>query len=139
MPSLPRGSRLAISIHALRGEGDDIPPESVLIVDISIHALRGEGDIYKYGILWVQQNFYPRPPWGGRHISFCNSFIGREISIHALRGEGDGSPSLGVINDKLFLSTPSVGRATLGKVGVSGLAVRISIHALRGEGDAQCP
>ena len=34
----------AISIHALRGEGDKIYPNFYSGDDISIHALRGEGD-----------------------------------------------------------------------------------------------
>ena len=58
---------LAISIHALRGEGDDgaflrVPPA----FGISIHALRGEGDVPVKSLSAV-----------------------RTISIHALRGEGD--------------------------------------------------
>ncbi len=36
---------IIISIHALRGEGDDFKPDTVYdFVYISIHALRGEGD-----------------------------------------------------------------------------------------------
>ena len=34
-----------ISIHALRGEGDEQLGISGAVTDISIHALRGEGDI----------------------------------------------------------------------------------------------
>ena len=37
-------NRTAISIHALRGEGDVIPRVSAGLLLISIHALRGEGD-----------------------------------------------------------------------------------------------
>ena len=33
-----------ISIHALLAESDNIPPDSVLIIDISIHALLAESD-----------------------------------------------------------------------------------------------
>ena len=101
---------------------------------ISIHALRGEGD------------------------AAVKLFVhGFPISIHALRGEGDNSrrgsrwcrwgflstPSVGRATVAAaiptttagFLSTPSVGRATVycrrsPKMGA------ISIHALRGEGDA---
>ena len=59
-----------ISIHALRGEGDDSSSNSELFIYISIHALRGEGDdVYKL---------------------FQNE---SKISIHALRGEGDSSMS----------------------------------------------
>ena len=56
-------------------------------------------------------DFYPRPPRGGRHVSWT---IGRaEIK---------------------FLSTPSARRATLGGVGEQ-MSMLISIHALREEGD----
>ena len=56
-----------ISIHALRGEGDLSDPASLNAMIISIHALRGEGD----------------PAF----LSFYDIII--TISIHALRGEGD--------------------------------------------------
>ena len=79
----------AISIHALRGEGDSQPQVAALTrsvfqstpsvgratkrptlygvgVEISIHALRGEGD-----------------------LPFCDLSASIDISIHALRGEGD--------------------------------------------------
>ena len=128
----------------------------------------------------IKDYFYPRPPWGGRRpISwlFCPSF---PISIHALRGEGDffmpknaGNKAISIhalrgegdivnVNRKQpthkFLSTPSVGRATIYRRGQPcsihrflstpsvGRAtpaileplpnIYISIHALRGEGDA---
>ena len=57
-----------------------------------------------------------------------------KISIHALRGEGDAS-SLGIfILTFVFLSTPSVGRATYRFLQTRPVVI-ISIHALRGEGD----
>ena len=78
---------------------------------ISIHALRGEGDHAAAAWRRESDNFYPRPPWGGRQL--------------ALRG---------LLRRKLFLSTPSVGRATAYRMElIQQLA--ISIHALRGEGD----
>ena len=85
-----RFPNIIISIHALRGEGDEIVqgyrfPNII----ISIHALRGEGD--KSNTIEIQSI---------------------EISIHALRGEGD--KILQVVKSLIFLfqSTPSVGRAT---------------------------
>ena len=78
---------------------------------ISIHALRGEGDRNR--------------PAG------C---LPRSISIHALRGEGDLIQTSRKFRDKLFLSTPSVGRATA-RCPESPGPGSISIHALRGEGD----
>ena len=45
-PAGRSGSRQAgISIHALRGEGDDHRPGEKPLLVISIHALRGEGDL----------------------------------------------------------------------------------------------
>ena len=78
---------------------------------ISIHALRVEGDAGAYnGVCQLGQDFYPRPPGGGRltaikSLSFCY------ISIHALRVEGDKDKNPGA-EDRV-----------------------ISIHALRVEGD----
>ena len=56
----------AISIHALREEGDDAAKAFLSIHIISIHALREEGDSGDFVLPW-------RP----------------NISIHALREEGD--------------------------------------------------
>ena len=57
-----------------------------------------------------------------------------DISIHALRGEGDESICEAIAVKRVFQSTPSVGRATLGFSYLRRHTV-ISIHALRGEGD----
>ena len=78
---------------------------------ISIHALREEGDHRPVRFRDCPQNFYPRPPRGGRHAL------------------------LGVVFIKLvFLSTPSARRATCLRPVQSSL-LHISIHALREEGD----
>ena len=126
---------MAISIHALRGEGDQIQPQGKETGQgISIHALRGEGDKHVQTVDSTSTNFYPRPPWGGRR-----------------------SLSAAIWGMSKFLSTPSVGRATLisraWKRLVQNFYPRppwggrpqytinsapsngISIHALRGEGD----
>ena len=65
-----RFPNIIISIHALRGEGDEIVqgyrfPNML----ISIHALRGEGDTVLYSSVFLCIDFNPRPPWGGRHCS----------------------------------------------------------------------
>ena len=109
-----------------------VPPTAQL--SISIHALRGEGD------------------GSARHLPQR-----LHISIHALRGEGDpkrlsfdktlslflSTPSVGRATFRIralvefgdvFLSTPSVGRATTGRAQARPDR-EISIHALRGEGD----
>ena len=125
----------AISIHALREEGDLNVCFRDALRKISIHALREEGDQ-----LWGRRtrplrDFYPRPPRGGRRrrARQCRCIY-------------------------KFLSTPSARRATLrGGIAVPAAAyfyprpprggrrpggVRcppckpISIHALREEGDA---
>ena len=74
-PSVGRATRafsaafnsFAISIHALRGEGDtDENGIDNATTNISIHALRGEGDMATAEIFSFVNNFNPRPPWGGR-------------------------------------------------------------------------
>ena len=99
-PRPPRGGRLGNYLHALE------------VRAISIHALREEGDGYswnrEYG--WIQFlstpsarratgelspctrspcNFYPRPPRGGRRLQLESGVRVDTISIHALREEGD--------------------------------------------------
>ena len=79
---------------------------------ISIHALRVEGD----SAVAAKES---RRPW---------------ISIHALRVEGDKLSACRKDSMSLFLSTPSVWRAT-GGAPTFGSGQTISIHALRVEGD----
>ena len=65
------------------------------------------------GTVKCVDNFYPRPPRGGRPYHHCSVRQGCAISIHALREEGD---ERGVVRDAtrhLFLSTPSARRATV--------------------------
>ena len=56
---------------------------------ISIHALREEGDVLRFGRNINQNNFYPRPPRGGRPKAQLIGLKHYLISIHALREEGD--------------------------------------------------
>ena len=125
----------AISIHALREEGDPHLEKPGVKGVISIHALREEGDV-------VASPTTHNPP---------------TISIHALREEGDWAiPALKTCIWE-FLSTPSARRATRCSLPRSAggcdfyprpprggrpnlLQIRddlenISIHALREEGD----
>ena len=80
-----------ISIHSLRGEGDDDWYDGWRqSQEISIHSLRGEGDglnVYtnKKGV----PHFNPLPPWGGRPYAAWIAEYNPLISIHSLRGEGD--------------------------------------------------
>ena len=103
-----------ISIHALREEGDGHGLHgSDGRYAISIHALREEGDEFIDFILEALSNFYPRPPRGGRRI-----------------------PPSGGATIVEFLSTPSARRATVHGL-EKALSQKISIHALREEGDAR--
>ena len=56
---------------------------------ISIHALRVEGDRLHEVQGLASENFYPRPPGGGRLFCPFKLFCYNRISIHALRVEGD--------------------------------------------------
>ena len=64
-------------------------PGLVHAVVISIHALREEGDDLSGLPPPDIQYFNPRPPRGGRQISFGKAAVADFISIHALREEGD--------------------------------------------------
>ena len=146
---------------------------------ISIHALRKEGDFrFQPCRFHRTRHFYPRPPQGGRPhaykdyasiIAFLSTPSARRatsdvlqlrtsdlISIHALREEGDSSiftvlceslnfyprppqggrhsPVLCCRRSEIFLSTPSARRATFVQR-YGRCPVCISIHALRKEGD----
>ena len=147
-----------ISIHALREEGDQLESyiQSPAVEEFlstpsarrATRAERGEG-------LYIE-DFYPRPPRGGRQPSVDN-FPGRRvisihalreegdaghrggrrrvgISIHALREEGDRLPQQGRQARGPFLSTPSARRATR-PIPRYFDKKYISIHALREEGD----
>ena len=101
---------------------------------ISIHALREEGDLEAARNGPCLENFYPRPPRGGRPFRFALLYDDITISIHALREEGDARDlagdntntiSIHALREEgdpfvtgrstvlmLFLSTPSARRAT---------------------------
>ena len=79
-----------ISIHALRVEGDEAGPgQRHTARAISIHALRVEGDNHRIREGRASNDFYPRPPGGGRLIDPEILDGCCFISIHALRVEGD--------------------------------------------------
>ena len=124
---------------------------------ISIHALREEGDDGGRGNAAASTNFYPRPPRGGRHISRSDArkiiqFLSTPSARRATRAErGEGlyiedfypRPPRGGRHCQFcedyewskFLSTPSARRATRHYTSAK-LQNVISIHALREEGDA---
>ena len=142
-PRPPRGGRplhslclltlTKISIHALREEGDPQVTAPKGGWAISIHALREEGDKYAQGGYVTQNDFYPRPPRGGRHTHQVDVACVMHFYPRPPRG---GRPVLANIGEQaiLFLSTPSARRATRKKAKATEIEV-ISIHALREEGD----
>ena len=72
---------MSISIHALRGEGDDILGCGMPYFFISIHALRGEGDPQVFYFVVAQNYFNPRPPWGGRlPVTQCPSSCAKHFN-----------------------------------------------------------
>ena len=79
---------------------------------ISIHALREEGDRPRYPRSGASRYFYPRPPRGGRLSSHHAVAVSESISIHALREEGDQVRTAILDGMIQFLSTPSARRAT---------------------------
>ena len=124
---------------------------------ISIHALREEGDNIGSLSPGPTQNFYPRPPRGGRpHSStvrlsggaFLSTPSARRATMTCFAGisfilEFLSTPSarratyynaMDTQSQTIFLSTPSARRATH-QAGGAARPPRISIHALREEGD----
>ena len=100
-----------ISIHSLRMEGDGLIRELSSRIDISIHSLRMEGDLDENGHMFIDRNFNPLPPHGGRLYTSFNSML--TLS---------------------FQSTPSAWRETVSAERRTAEFV-ISIHSLRMEGD----
>ena len=80
-----------ISIHALREEGDSGGGWKGRHRDISIHALREEGDCPHPRCQAAADDFYPRPPRGGRHQHPQNGFMQRYFYPRPPRG---GRPRL---------------------------------------------
>ena len=58
-------------------------------IAISIHALREEGDPAGWPGSRCSYDFYPRPPRGGRRPLSGGRLAAMAISTHALREEGD--------------------------------------------------
>ena len=131
-------------------------PVICVILAISIHALREEGDGTFPRCLSTLSYFYPRPPRGGRPFEILAVSLHLVISIHALREEGDPSPRFARGGARDFYPRPPRGGRRLGtsgrnqgrdfyprppRGGRQGLLYKlsafsfISIHALREEGD----
>ena len=122
-PRPPRGGRRlakiighalnAISIHALREEGDGLLYDYYTLADLFLSTPSARRAT-QCGQLRHQllQDFYPRPPRGGRRLAKIIGHALNAISIHALREEGDGLLYDYYTLADLFLSTPSARRAT---------------------------
>ena len=105
---------------------------------ISIHALREEGDSASWTQTWKLCNFNPRPPRGGRPAKRNVEHGKHHISIHALREEGDPAARVRVAG------VHRISIHALREEGDPSLRKRqqqkhISIHALREEGDVTAP
>ena len=130
-----RGQRSEISIHALREEGDSTPTAGCPSRPkfLSTPSAR-RATLPSAAARPFHQDFYPRPPRGGRLGGFLFLILGELflstpsarrathqhrtggqqlwISIHALREEGDFWIAAIALTNFLFLSTPSARRAT---------------------------
>ena len=83
-----------------------------------------------------RENFYPRPPGGGRP-NIADTIVGQQqISIHALRVEGDLPTE--IVEQFMFISIHALrvegDNAQMHNTSSGGY---ISIHALRVEGDVE--
>ena len=121
-PRPPRGGRLArrragsrgfaISIHALREEGDTKQGgrNTASVTFLSTPSAR-RATLYHCACHSPQSYFYPRPPRGGRRSVSGPAKRAKNFYPRPPRG---GRPTAGdtVQGCKLFLSTPSARRAT---------------------------
>ena len=103
---------------------------------ISIHALREEGDKNCRYCIHDESNFYPRPPRGGRRHALFLRVKAPEISIHALREEGDWACTTTPTPPANFYPRPPRGGRPA-RVPRAIFSASISIHALREEGDSR--
>ena len=127
-----------ISIHALREEGDYMRMMQLLSNAVFLSTPSARRATSKlFHSLTRHDDFYPRPPRGGRPAGRTYGQQVLFISIHALREEGDLRKTVDRPEPSGFLSTPSARRATLTRE-TRRVPWEISIHALREEGDRCC-
>ena len=110
-----------------------------LVLRISIHALREEGDMLAdVADGRADQNFYPRPPRGGRQgTAQDRQRLGEFLSTPSARRATSVRP-LGCRCSDNFYPRPPRGGRPLGR-GADLHRRDISIHALREEGDGRRP
>ena len=123
---------LKISIHALLAESDGIRvfDQVRIFLFLSTLSLRRATRVavLQHG---VQQHFYPRSPCGERLRLRCCFQTGPAISIHALLAESDALMVIPIVPPSGFLSTLSLRRATVCKVGEHVIARFLSTLSLR--------
>ena len=164
-PRPPRGGRpncttpqraiCAISIHALREEGDYIiaaptyEDAGFLSTPSARRATASNPVVGCFGSAFLSTpsarratqsasmpcriwlHFYPRPPRGGRLVGGLASGGNGGISIHALREEGDAGMIAVLFASSEFLSTPSARRATCRRHHANRTAVFLSTPSAR--------
>ena len=124
-----------ISIHALRGEGDNSTSSSVILsILFQSTPSVGRATTKTRPKSSPVTNFNPRPPWGGRRHRLLIHRTPSSISIHALRGEGDVVAEVIPTYCEYFNPRPPWGGRHYSYLLLS-IFFNISIHALRGEGD----
>ena len=90
-----------------------------LIASISIHALRAEGDLLLLPLLRQLLYFYPRPPCGGRRPLTTLRGYSPALFLSTPSVRRATSGTIKEFREKVFLSTPSVRRATRASTPVS--------------------
>ena len=104
--------------------------EKLRNLTISIHALREEGDPAVSAVFCKMQNFYPRPPRGGRPgRSAAQPIVPRFLSTPSARRATVGSTHSHVLHQ--FLSTPSARRATNAEVRCNRAVLFLSTPSAR--------
>ena len=134
-----RLGKIDISIHALRVEGDS-PGYAPHFSDvISIHALRVEGDAWLHEVQRPpSQNFYPRPPGGGRQSKMYEK-SNAPLYFYP-RPPGGGRLFTTFYTNSIpyfYPRPPGGGRRWCAQW--NDVCQYISIHALRVEGDKIAP
>ena len=118
--------------------GERLQPQELVRrnAEISIHALLAESDPAPPLYQRYELDFYPRSPCGERPREVESMRTLKKISIHALLAESDMPRLTSSDSFALFLSTLSLRRATMPKLGTLG-GFSISIHALLAESDSR--
>ena len=130
----PAFAALAISIHALREEGDTCFCLWLRTFQrfLSTPSAR-RATCQAESVPHCRRNFYPRPPRGGRPGTTKSGTWTDNFYPRPPRGGRPNSLRLQT-ESVLFLSTPSARRATNAASQIQAI-FSISIHALREEGD----